>query len=122
MNHNILRALNVLSTLIQTSHELGYESGKFYRKYLHHHVVSTVALSITVCVHLWVNRYLYRNRIESLFVYRYKPVLNLAPTIHPLYASMESLINQTSRELRSLTGTKRKVSKMRMAEQYLSMI
>lgn len=121
-NHNILRALNVLSILIQTSYELGYEFGKFYRQHLHHHVVSAVALLITVCVHLWVNRHRYRNTVEALFVYRYEPMVNLAPIVHPLYASMESLMDNTSKQLRSITGVKRKVSKVRMVGQYLSMV
>lgn len=121
-NYSILRALNVLSTMIETSYELGYEFGKFYRQHLHHHVVSAVALLITVCVHLWVNRHRYRKTIESLFVYRYETVVKLAPIVHPLYASMESLIDKTSKQLRSITGIKRKVSKVRMAGQYLSMV
>jgi hypothetical protein len=121
-NHNILRALNVLSILIQTSYELGYETGKFYRQHLHHHVVSGIALLITVCVHLYANRKQYRNKIESLFVYRYETTINLAPAVHPLYASMESLMIQTSRDLRAITGIKRKVSKVRMTDQYLSMV
>ena len=121
-NHNILRALNVLSILIQTSYELGYETGKFYRKHLHHHVVSGIALLITACVHLWVNRARYLKTIESLFVYRYEPLNNLAPAVHPLYASMESLLIQSSRDLRAITGIKRKVSKARMTCQYLSMV
>ena len=121
-NHNILRALNVLSILIQTSYELGYETGKFYRQHLHHHVVSGIALLITVCVHLYANRKQYRNKIESLFVYRYEPMNSLAPAVHPLYASMESLMIQTSRDLRAITGIKRKVSKVRMTDQYLSMV
>lgn len=121
-NHNILRALNVLSILIQTTYELGYEFGKFYRQNLHHHVVSAVALLITVCVHLWVNRHRYRNTVEALFVYRYEPIVNLAPIVHPLYDSMESLMDKTSKQLRSITGIKRKVSKVRMAGQYLSMV
>ena len=121
-NHNILRALNVLSILIQTSYELGYETGKFYRKHLHHHIVSGIALLITACVHLWVNRDRYIKTIESLFVYRYEPMHKLAPAVHPLYASMESLMIQTSRDLRAITGIKRKVSKVRMTGQYLSMV
>lgn len=121
-NYSILRALNVLSTMIETSYELGYEFGKFYRQHLHHHVVSGVALLITLFVHLWVNRHRYRKTIESLFVYRYEPMVNLAPIVHPLYASMESLMDKTSKQLRSITGIKRKVSKVRMAGQYLSMV
>ena len=121
-NHSILRALNVLSTMIQTSYELGYEFGKFYRKHLHHHVVSAIALLITLSIHLWVNRHRYRKTVESLFVYRYETTINLAPIVHPLYASMESLIDKTSKELRFITGIKRKVSKVRMAGQYLSMV
>jgi len=121
-NHNILRALNVLSILIQTSYELGYETGKFYRQHLHHHVVSGIALLITVCVHLYANSDCYRKRIESLFVYRYETLADLAPAVHPLYDSMEALLNQTSRELRSITGIKRKVSKIKMTNQYLSMV
>jgi len=121
-NHNILRALNVLSILIQTSYELGYETGKFYRQHLHHHVVSGIALLITACVHLYANRKRYRNKIEALFVYRYETTINLAPAVHPLYASMESLMIQTSRDLRAITGIKRKVSKVRMTDQYLSMV
>jgi hypothetical protein len=121
-NHNILRALNVLSILIQTSYELGYETGKFYRQHLHHHIVSGIALLITVCVHLYANRDRYRKTIESLFVYRYETLTDLAPAVHPLYDSMEALLNQTSRELRSITGIKRKVSKISMTNQYLSMV
>ena len=121
-NHNILRAINVLSILIQTSYELGYETGKFYRKHLHHHVVSSFALLITLCVHLWVNRHRYRKTVESLFVYRYEPMVNLAPIVHPLYASMESLMDKTAKQIRCITGIKRKVSKVRMAGQYLSMV
>lgn len=112
----------MLSILIQTSYELGYETGKFYRQHLHHHVVSGIALLITVCVHLYANRKQYRNKIESLFVYRYETTINLAPAVHPLYASMESLMIQTSRDLRAITGIKRKVSKVRMTDQYLSMV
>ena len=121
-NHNILRALNVLSILIQTSYELGYETSKFYRQHLHHHVVSGIALLITACVHLYANRKRYRNKIEALFVYRYETTINLAPAVHPLYASMESLMIQTSRDLRAITGIRRKVSKVRMTDQYLSMV
>jgi len=82
----------------------------------------SLAFIITIAVHLWVNRNKYRKAIESLFVYRYEPIVNVAPTINPLYTSMELLMNQTSKELRAFTGIKRKNSKMWIAGQYLCMV
>jgi len=119
-NHNILRALNVLSILIQTSYELGYEAGKFYRQHLHTHTVKLIALVITIAVHLWANKHRLRKRIEGLFVYKYE--VQSPPIVNPLFNEMNMMLSLTSRQLRQLTGIRSKHSKIKTASLYLAMI
>ena len=76
---NTLKALDILSTLIQAFYEIGYEVGTCYRSHLHNHVKFAVEYSGLVITeqakHHYSNRRVYfahlnhlRNEVGSHFV------------------------------------------------------
>ena len=73
---NILKSLDILSTLIQAFYEIGYELGTFYRNHLHLHVKFAIQYSVLVIRETYDNRQEYftklnniRNQAGSYFVY-----------------------------------------------------
>jgi len=73
---NILKSLDILSTLIQAFYEIGYELGTFYRNHLHSHVKFAIEYSGLVIRETYDNRQEYftklnnfRNQAGSYFVY-----------------------------------------------------
>ena len=73
---NILKSLDILSTLIQAFYEIGYELGTFYRNHLHSHVKFAIEYSSLVIRETYDNRKEYftkmndfRNQVGSHFIY-----------------------------------------------------
>ena len=73
---NTLKALDILSTLIQAFYEIGYELGTFYRNHLHNHVKFAIEYSGLVIREAYDNRQEYftklntlRNQVGSHFIY-----------------------------------------------------
>jgi hypothetical protein len=86
----------------------------------------SLAFIITVAVHLWVNRNSFRDKIGTLFVYRYDPDVPVfvtppvKPYVSPLYEQLDELVSLSARNLRKVTGSKRRCSKYLLASHYLS--
>lgn len=73
---NILKALDILSILIQAFYEIGFELGTFYRNRLHSHVKFAIEYSGLIVREIYDNRQEYftklnniRNQAGSYFVY-----------------------------------------------------
>lgn len=136
---SLLAALNHASDTTQTLYDLGIDLAKWYRDHAHEHVIKSIAFVIAACLHVWINRKIIRNRIESLFTLDpYTPVnpvevveKETAPTLLPFEVlpeempdsepvNRESLLALSHRELLALSGTRSKVSKAKLVDLILA--
>lgn len=127
MNHlHILKALDVISDCTEVTYDLGHAMGSFYFEHLHEHLIKFIAVTITLCIHIWVNREKIRNTIGNWFVYKYEPeqpkVSIVEPWINPLFNDVDDLMTMSARNLRTFTSINRKCSKYQLTCQFLSVL
>ena len=140
----LLQALDTTSTAASHLYDAGSDLAKWYKQNAHGYVIQAVAFLIAGCIHLWVNRTIIRNRIESLFTLDpYTPVKPVEVVVKepeptplqdepteilwdiqppsPRYRwNYSELMAMTNRELRAITGTRRKISKAQLVDMILA--
>jgi hypothetical protein len=138
--HAILWSLNFIADAVKHTYKAGQSAGRFYHGYLRplfamidwasvRHIVWHGLVAVAVGAYV-TERFIAATVHETndtlaafwvkLWV-KPEPVAPVVPSIHPLLALAEELDGRTCKELREITGYRRKVRKVELVNRALLM-